>query len=881
MKKIILITGSCLLVAGLAIGLALLTSASDRPGASSPDNSAEAVAPAVADFKPDTDAYRELVRPFLDQHCLKCHGPETQKSGFRVDTHLPNEFLSRSVTEKWNEVLHMLNAGDMPPEDETRPETAEVRRVVEWIEGERLRAERARRDRAVVLRRLNREEYNNTIRDLIGIDFELADDFPEEPPVGGFENNGRALTISPMHLELYLKTARRILDQAIVTPDEQRQTIKWRFRVENGRPGSPGRRVRLDDNLNRNIRLEAGNRPPKNGMMQLRWWAEGVWVSYFHVPRPGRYLIRVKAAGVTPPEEAVRKAGPMFHVRRQEERERKISNPAERRRSRENFNKFTLGSVTRHFNEDRRYRVGPPRLKIRGHFGGRIPVLAAFDVDAPLERPRVYEIETTLTPAKSRLHFSNDYRIPGHWYLGHNDQHDDFPRPELFIDWVEIEGPIHDAWPPASHTRILFASPNRDRNEEAYVREALSRFMRRAYRRPLREGEVEPMMAVFRAVRPAASSFEEAIKTPLTAVLASPDFLYLVEDGDSDALNDFQLAARLSYFLWSSLPDEELDDLALSGRLRDPATLRAQADRLLEEPRSRAFVKNFAGQWLGLRQVGANPPSSEIYSRYDEHLETSMRGETEAFFEWVLREDHSVLSFLKSDHAIINERLARFYDIRGVKGDRFRPVPVPGGVRRGGLLTQASILSITSNGTRTSPVWRGAWILENLLGDPPPPPPPNAGDIPPVGANQKRLTVRQRLQAHRAEPQCARCHDKIDPLGFALENFAASGEWRDGEQKLYGISPPDRRAPAIDARAKLPDGTEFTGVEGLQRELLKRQDAFLRCLADKLYTYALGRELGYADKPVLDDAVRHLKGNKLTLRSLIHHIVSSELFRTK
>lgn len=844
----------------------------------------------ATEFQPDRQGYTDVVVPFLRVHCLRCHGPETQEGGFRLDQQLPNDFLTRSVTEKWSEVLNMLNVGDMPPGGEARPNPEQVAEIVEWIERERLRAERARNDRTLVLRRMNREEYNNTIRDLIGVKLDLVEEFPEDPPAGGFDNNGGALTISPFHLELYLKTAQKILDLAIVDESQGPGTIKWHFEPENGMPGSAGRRVHLDDNLNRSVHLESGVRPPQNGMVKLRWWGEGIRINYFTVPRDGEYIIRLRTAGSIPPEDEARRAGPQFHVRRQEERETKISDEAERRRSREGFETNSLPYVRKHFEEEARYLYGPPRLRILGYLGSRRPILGEFDVAAPLSEPELHEVRTWLTAEKSSLFVTNEYRIPGHWFLGLNEQHDDFPRPELFIDWIEIEGPVHDDWPPASHKRILIDSPHKASDELAYARDVLTSFMERAYRRPLRDGEVEPMVNLFRQVRPAKSSFAEAIKLPLSAVLASPNFLYLAERIESSHIaaegntarpvSDYEMASRLSYFLWSSMPDGELLDLAKSERLHDPQVLRAQADRMLADPKSNALVKNFTGQWLGLRKVGANPPVRDIYSRYDDHLETSMRGESEAFFEHILRNDLSVLDFLQSDYVTINERLARFYEIPGVRGDHFRPVKVPTGSHRGGLVTQASILSLTSNGTRTSPVWRGVWILENLLGDPPPPPPPNAGDIPAGVPGLDRATVRERLRLHREQPQCARCHNKIDPLGFALENFAASGEWRDKEHRLY-MDRTTTAGPVIDAKAQWTDGTEFEGVEGLQRELLNHKDQFLRCLSEKMYTYALGRELGYTDEPVVSDAVDTIETRNFTLRSLIHHVVTSELFRLK
>ena len=408
--------------------------------------------------------------------------------------------------------------------------------------------------------------------------------------------------------------------------------------------------------------------------------------------------------------------------------------------------------------------------------------------------------------------------------------------------------------------------------------------MKRAFRRPVTVAEVDDKLRLFSAVRRLASTFEDAIRTPLTAILVSPSFLYLTEPEDrrqsktEHELSDHQLAARLSYFLWSTMPDEQLTLLADSGRLSNDAVLKQQVDRLLAHPDSDAFVSNFAGQWLGLRDVGANPPAEDLYPQYDRHLETSMVGESEGFFREILRKDLDVMNFVQSDFVVINERLARFYGIDGVSGDEFRPVPLPTGVSRGGILTQASILTITSNGTRTSPVKRGTWILKNVLGTDPGLPVANAGEIAPKVPGIDKATVRQRLEIHRTLPQCARCHNKIDPLGFALENFNACGEYRDREGHGYK-GRIGRDDPLIDASSRLPDGTEIDGVGSLQKALVQKEDLFLKCLTQKIMTYALGREPGLADQKTIAAAVAHMKQNKRTLRSLIHFVVTSDQFR--
>jgi hypothetical protein len=398
--------------------------------------------------------------------------------------------------------------------------------------------------------------------------------------------------------------------------------------------------------------------------------------------------------------------------------------------------------------------------------------------------------------------------------------------------------------------------------------------MPRAWRRPVGGDELDAKVALFESARAEKGSFIEAIKVPLVAVLTSPNFLYLPEAGES--LDDYQLASRLSYFLWSSMPDAPLFQLAGAGELRP--VLEAEVDRMLADERAQAFVTNFAGQWLDLRKIGANPPATNLYPRYDRHLEMSIAGESLAFFRELLHGDLSVMNFIKSDFVTVNERMARFYGIEGVAGDRFRRVAVAPGAHRGGVVTQASVLSTTSNGTRTSPVVRGAWVMKNLLGTDPGLPVANAGEIQPKVPGIDKATVRDRLEIHRTAAQCARCHDKIDPLGFALENYNAAGEWRDQEGFGYN-GRIGRDDPVIDASSNLPDGTEIVGVAGLQAAMLEREDLFLRCLLEKLFTYALGRELGFSDAAEIEAAVASVKANGYSLRAMLKFVVGSELFR--
>jgi hypothetical protein len=759
----------------------------------------------------------------------------------------------------------------MPPKDEEQPAAIDVAQVVGWITRQAVAAEIAKREQSVVIRRLNRSEYRNTIRDLLGVDFDTAV-FPQDPPAGGFDNNGGALTMSPLQIEQYLAAAEAILDRALVE-GERPPSIEWRF---DPLPGSSDKsRVRLDEKNNPIVKGGA-NQYDGDWVVLHR----GHWDSFnardFRVPAPGIYMIRVRVAGRVPSrDDVVRTASVILKDRQAKDDEKR---PERVKQNQERFEQDL-----QHFREDRMYDYGPPRLKLVLQLGSQPLTVAEFDAEGSPEDARIMEFPARFTTDSAGVSLEYAYSIPSVLENFWMQNMDGFARPDAMVDWVEIQGPIYDAWPPTSHSRILFASPLAATDEPAYARAVLERFMSEAYRRPIEAHEVDEKLVLFTKARTGGKSFVAAIKLPLLAVLTSPNFLYIAEthpDTIAQPLTDHELAARLSYFLWSSQPDAELRGLADSGKLADPRIRQAQVDRMLADPKAEQFVTNFAGQWLGLREVGANPPAPDFYPRYDRHLEISIVKESEAYFAEFLRNDLDARQMIKSDFVTINERLGRFYGIPGVRGDAFRKVFVPEGVQRGGIVTQASVLTITSNGTRTSPVKRGTWVLKTLLNTDPGLPVANAGEIAPKVPGIDKATVRQRLEIHRELAQCARCHDKIDPLGFALENFNAAGEWR--EQEGFGYKGRiGRNDPVIDASARMPDGTEFVGVVGLQEAMLAQEDKFLGGLASRLTTYALGRELGLADQPTIDAVVAAMKTDGTTVRALIKAIVSSDAFATK
>ena len=820
---------------------------------------------------PDHQGFKSIAQPYFQENCISCHGKKKSKGELNLETHLQNNFLDLAEASKWGEILNAVNSHEMPPEDEPQPDPETTDRFAEWVANELSRAEISQKSSRIILRRLNRNEYANTIRDLLGVDFN-PEDFPEDPPSGGFDNIGSALTLSPLHLELYYNAARQVIDDAIFT-GEKPPTIKWRFEPEKSAAGPDRTRVERGKN---HILLNGGSKNQIiDGFVVSRSldWDRIVGFRDFQLEQPGEYIIRVRAASRVPTrDDVVDFMTPLLKKRAQDDA-KKRNRPLDQDR---------LQTQLAHFQTDRMYHYGPARLAIEGKLDGQPAFNHEIDLDVSFPNALNFEIRANFTTAKAGLKFTPSYSIPKALENNWVQRREEFPRPEALIDWIELEGPIYTVWPPKSHTRLLAGLPdNLDACGKKEARLVLARFMPVAWRRPVTSHEVDQKLLLFDSLRSHGSSFLDSLKAPLVATLTSPHFLFLTEPSlESRDLNLHELATRLSYFIWSSMPDQELTALATSGELQQPSVLKKQINRLLASPKSKALSQNFAGQWLDLRKIGANPPSGELYPRYDRHLETSIAAESIAFFHEVLHHDLSILNFIKSDFVTINERLARFYDIPNVRGDTIRKVPVPTGHPRGGIVTQASILSVTSNGTRTSPVTRGTWVLKNLLGTDPGLPVANVGEIAPKVPGIDKATVRQRLAIHRELPQCARCHDKIDPLGLSLENFNAAGEWR--LQEGFGYQGRiGKNDPVIDASAKMPDGTEFTGVTGLQNQLLKNEDLFLRCLAAKLSTYALGREMGYSDKAYLDSAVAHLKTHQYTLRSLIHFIATSEPFLTK
>jgi mono/diheme cytochrome c family protein len=732
------------------------------------------------------DAFRDHVRPVLRKYCIDCHNADDSAAGIAFDR-FNDAAAALAESDVWFRALDALETRIMPPDDARRPGADEIARVVEWIEGDYFLARQHGRGGPVkaVLRRLNREEYNNTIRDLVGVDFHPADDFPQDEMGFGYDNIGAALTVSPSHVEKYLDAAERVLETAMVLPDAA--------------PYPPAELI--------------GLQPPElstSGPVELE-----------HEFAQGRYLADV------------------IVIRRL---------PAESKAPR-----LVIG-----FGKDRRtVTVAVEQEESLTYRVWLQPEIGKNDVFVGIAEGRAVQ-EQPAQPATGDAKETGAGRARG-------------SRPEFTVDSIVIRGPhrFEEDRLPAAHRRILTATPaTNDESRMQCARQIVLQFAGRAFRRPIREDELERLLYVFLLAHERGESFERAIQVTLATVLVSPQFLYLVEPEPTTAdrpLTEYELATRLSYFLWSSLPDDELFRVAREGSLRKD--LRGQVARMLDDPKSGALVRNFVGQWLQLRKLAGVAPDRELFPEFDDALRQAVREETEQFFHDVLRRNGSVLEFLDAGHTFVNERLARHYGIEGVAGADFRRVALSG-AQRGGLLTQASVLTVTSNPNRTSPVKRGQWILEQLLATPPPPPPPDVAKLDEGRDATQAETLRERLETHRSKPACAACHQRMDPLGFALENYDAIGRWRthDGEFR-------------VDPSGKLTDGRRFADAKELEQLLKAEPKRFCGALIRNLFLYALGRGLGPQDRVTIEAIRRQLVSDDYRFRTIITGIVESVEFQ--
>ncbi len=733
------------------------------------------------------DAFQRNVMPLLERFCADCHMNDEAEGGIVLDR-FDNQEAALKDGRTWLRVRDALQGRIMPPKDEAQPSIDELDRIIAWIENDFLAANCGKQvsSSPVVIRRLNRQEYNNTIRDLLGLDLRLADAFPADDIGFGFDNVGSALNISPVHIEKYLDAAELALQKALVLPD-----------VKEFSP------MEL-------IGLKTYPLPPKAA------------VEFKHGLKPGRYLADFSLVRVGIPESV----------------------PPPR---------LVIG-----FGKDRRTVDAVQVQDETVVYRYWLTVAAGDDLVHVALAPGQADNANVVKPKGVAANVSGDKRYGA--------------ETGLHVDSMVVRGPVRDgtAQLPESHRRILFCTPEfGDQSRLECARKVIARFAERAFRRPVAPDEVERVLEIFRLAHDRGESFERGVQLALTTVLASPQFLFLVEPEESRQdrpLTAFELASRLSYFLWSSMPDDALFREARAGTLT--TNLRREVVRMLTDPRSGEFVKNFTGQWLQLRKLEGVVRDKDLFRGFDDKLREAMREETEQYFAHILRNNRSVLELLDSDYTFVNAVLARHYEIDGVTGDAFRRVPLPDR-RRGGVLTQASVLTLTSNPNRTSPVKRGQWILQQLLGTPPPPPPPEVAKLDESQQAADAASLRERMEIHRAKPECASCHAQMDPLGFALENYDAVGRWR---SKDGGFR--------VDPSGELLGGRKFADVTEMKR-LLESTDRkkFARCVIENMLTYGLGRGLVAYDYCTIEDIRHQLTANDYRIQNIIFGIVESKAFQ--
>jgi mono/diheme cytochrome c family protein len=774
------------------------------------------------------------MREFLARHCADCHGESKPEGDVTLSWPADDAGLLAQRT-LWETALRRVEAGEMPPQDQPRPEAAEAASFVAGMRQRYAEADlRAPADPGrVTMRRLNRVEYRNTIRDLAGVDFDPTTDFPSDEIGHGFDTIGDVLTVSPLLMERYLDAAEAVMERAI--PSTPPPVAKRRRQAQYTEPASPDvKRLLMVAGFRR--MSTAGKGAIELGPINapFEWEADGEYELRTKVyaaadsPQPVRVTLLV--SGKDLPQPAT-----------QEDRDRLSGSVPRMARMLESF--VVTGTSKQTANE---FTVRVPPLP------GRDRVLIA------IEKPAMETIEA-----------------PENTEGTDSEETTDAPATTVFVEGLDLSGPLDSR--PATQKRLLACAATG--SQEDQTREVLGRFLRRAFRRRVEPGELDRHAALVDKAVKSGRDWHAGVQFAMQAALCSPKFLFHVESDDQldaegvQSLDEFQLASRLSFFLWSTMPDDELLDLADRGQLSE--NLDAQVRRMLADPRAAALVTSFAMQWLQLKRIEFISPDGELFPTFNNDLRTAMLQETELFVGGVFREDRSVLELIDADSTFVNAPLAKHYGLEdayrkaGGKGKDFHRVPTADRTR-GGLLSQAGILTATSNPTRTSPVKRGRWVLEQLLGEPPPPPPPNVPELEENEGVSTTASLRERMEVHRTNAACAGCHARMDAIGFALENYDAVGAFRTNDGTFD-----------IDSDGTFPDGTSFSGPAGLKDVLLVKKRDFCRCMTEKMMTFALGRGLEPADRPTIERVVDRLESQDYKVSALVAGIVTSDAFRQR
>ena len=768
--------------------------------------------------------------PFLERYCFSCHAGDEPAAELALNAFSDDLSLIEN-RDVWDRVLDMVSTGYMPPSESERQPTLEASDAfVAHIEAIFEHADRtAKPDPGrITVRRLNKVEYKNTVRDLLGVDFDPTENFPADDVGHGFDNIGDVLTMSPLLMERYLEAAEAIATRVIlVEPPPPSKRYQRGSRLNPRHDDVPDQRFRLLDPTS------------------TEKWKSGPFTT-------GATFFRM-----FPDEEIIYKA--TLYAETDSETPVEVA-------------LFIQGEALE--------EVSPPEelarlVGVDPAADNRIKILKTFEITSrDPKKNQTVEFLVTGIPNIEQVGIAMVQTTEGE------------PSAKLQVRTLWAEGPLDTR--PDSQLEILACTPDIPQVEQ--TREVLTRLLRGGYRRPPTEGEIEQLVQFVGAIQADGAKWEAGIQQAIKVILCSPKFLFRLElddrpqSPDPYPIDEFQLASRLSYFLWSSMPDDELFELAAKNQLT--VNLEAQVKRMLADPKATELARDFGSQWLQIQRIATVTPDPERFPTFGRRLRAAMLKETELFVESILREDQSVLDLLDADYTFLNQELANHYGIADTKGNwMYQEKTVPGGEKikgrefqrvavqgssRGGILTHASVLTVTSNPTRTSPVKRGRWVLEQVLGSPPPPPPPDVPELEEEHDATIGTTLRERLEQHREDPACANCHAKMDPIGFALENYNAIGAFRTKEGELE-----------IDTTAELPDGTAFDGIADLKQILKDKKQQFVRCLTEKMLTYALGRGLEYYDRPTVDQIVAQLEAEGYRSSVLITEIVKSDPFRLR
>ena len=786
--------------------------------------------------------FRKAVEPLIESSCIHCHdGSEDNGLDF---SNLKNDLVDSDTFRKWERIFDRVEKNEMPPASEDRPSKSHKADAIKAIEqalvAENLRFQK--QNGRVILRRLTKTEYQYTLNDLLYINAEVSEIIPSENLSSGFDTVFSAQGFSPLHITSYLEAADQALEDAIVLqPKPESKTRKFEFLKS---------KFVTEHLKKKDEHIVIGETDDAAIMFNT---ASYLFKIDYHLEYSGIYKIRANASGF------------------QNDRPVVLT--------------FNAGNYNRGFTQ----------------------ILGFFDLEK--DKERTLEVESYLTNGQYVFPGAEDLDVQPDGKTIWNVGPETYKGSGVAIKWLELEGPIFEKWPPFSTTNLLKGVklkklknkkwiPKQQthhqyevvapKDPEAQLKTIVAWLAPRAFRRPMVGGEGLPFVELGMNSLKDGGTFDDAIRVACRAVLTSPQFLFMAPEPGK--LNDFELASRLSYFLWKSLPDNELFRLARAKKLSDPEVLDEQIERMLDDRKSLRFVKDFSNQWLQLSEINATAPDKKLYPEYDALLENSMLAETKFFLEHLIEKDLSATNLIDSDFAFLNRRLAEHYGIDGVKGQHFRKVKLKKSSPRGGILTHASVLKVTANGTTTSPVTRGSWVLTHLLGQPPSPPPPTIGSIEPD--TRGTTTIREMLAKHRNDATCASCHKLIDPPGFALESFDVIGGYRErfrsrekGEnvkRKLHGRKIWEYKIGlAVDSSGELPDGKKFDGIKEYKKLLLKEKDQVARNLIAQLMVYSTGAEIQFSDRSEIERILEVCRKSDFGIRTMIHEVIKSKLFLNK